>query len=86
MEIRKVQSWDLFCIHTLSVPSFVREVLHTISLHLTPCFTSVPSALACCLKYYIEDVAEWMSYSKIKMNDDRTELIDIGTGSKPGHP
>ena len=35
--------------------------------------SSVPSgfsALACCLKDCIEDVAEWMSDSKLKMNDD----------------
>ena len=38
--------------------------------------------LACCLKDCIEDVAEWMSDSKLKKNDDKTELVDIGTRSK----
>ena len=47
--------------------------------------SSVPSdfpALACCLKDCIEDVAEWMTDSKLKMNDDKTELMVIGTWSK----
>ena len=38
--------------------------------------------LACCLKDCIEDVAEWMADSKLKMNDDKTELMAIGTRSK----
>ena len=47
--------------------------------------SSVPSnfaVLVCCLKYCIEDVAEWMGDSKLKMNDDKTELMAIGTRSK----
>ena len=47
--------------------------------------SSVPSdfpVLACCLKDCIEDVEEWMGDSKLKMNDDKTELMAIGTGSK----
>ena len=47
--------------------------------------SSVPSdfpVLACCLKDCIEDVAEWMADSKLKMNDDKTELMAIGTRSK----
>ena len=47
--------------------------------------SSVPSdfpGLACCLKDCIEDVAEWMGDSKLKMNDDKTELMAIGTRSK----
>ena len=46
--------------------------------------SSVPSdcpVLACCLKDCIEDVAEWMA-DKLKMNDDKTELMAIGTRSK----
>ena len=46
--------------------------------------SSVPSGfpvLACCLKDCIEDVAEWMADSKLKMNDDKTELMAIGTRS-----
>ena len=37
--------------------------------------SSVPSdlpVLACCLKDCIEDVAEWIGDSKLKMNDDKT--------------
>ena len=30
----------------------------------------------------IEDVDEWMADSKLKMNDDKTELMSIGTRSK----
>ena len=47
--------------------------------------SSVPSdfpVLVCCLKNCIEDVAEWMGDSKLKMNDDKTELMAIGTKSK----
>ena len=47
--------------------------------------SSVPSdfpVLACCLKDCIEDVAEWMADSKLKMNDDKTEVMAIGTRSK----
>ena len=47
--------------------------------------SSVPSdfpVLACCLKDCIKDVAEWMGNSKLKMNDDKTELMAIGTRSK----
>ena len=47
--------------------------------------SSVPSdfpVLACCLKDCIEDVAEWMGDSKLKVNDDKTELMDIGIRSK----
>ena len=47
--------------------------------------SSVPSdfpVLVCCLKDCIEHVAEWMADSKLKMNDDKTELMAIGTRSK----
>ena len=47
--------------------------------------SSVPSdfpVLACCLKDCMEDVAEWMGDSKLKMNDDKTELMSTGTRSK----
>ena len=47
--------------------------------------SSVPSdfpVLACCLKDCIEDVAEWMGDSKLKMNDDKTKLMAIGTRSR----
>ena len=47
--------------------------------------SSVPSdfpVLACCLKDCIEDVAEWMVDSKVKLNDDKTERMAIGTRSK----
>ena len=47
--------------------------------------SSVPShfpVLACCLKDCIEDVAGWVGDSKLKMNDDKSEHIAIGTRSK----
>ena len=47
--------------------------------------SSVPSdfpVLACCLKNCIEDASEWMGDSKLKMNDDKTELMANGTRSK----
>ena len=47
--------------------------------------SSVPSdfpILACCLKDCFEDVGEWMSDRKLKLNYDKTELIAIGIRSK----
>ena len=47
--------------------------------------SSAPSdfpVLASCLKDCIEDVAEWMGDSKLKINHDKTELMSIGTRSK----
>ena len=47
--------------------------------------SSVPSdfpVLACCLKDCIEDVAEWMADSKLKIDDDKTVLMAIGIKSK----
>ena len=47
--------------------------------------SKVPSdspVLACYLKDCIEDVAEWIGDSKLKMNDDTTELRAIGIRSK----
>ena len=47
--------------------------------------SSVPSdfpTLACSMKGCVENVAEWMSENKLKMNDDKTELIAVGTRSK----
>ena len=53
---------------------------------MIPSFTNqVPSdfpVLSCCLKDCIEDVAEYMNDSKLKMTNDRTGLIVIGIGSK----
>ena len=46
--------------------------------------SSIPSdffALIHSFKDCIEDVAEWMSDLRLKMNDDKTELIAIGTKS-----
>ena len=46
--------------------------------------SSIPSdflALVHSFKDCIEDVAEWMSDRKLKMNDDKTELIAIGSKS-----
>ena len=50
-------------------------------LHKSSVTSDFP-ALARCLKDCIEDVAEWMGDSKLKMNDDKTELMAIGTRSK----
>ena len=47
--------------------------------------SSVPSdfpVLACCLKGCIEDVAEWIADSKLKIDDNKTVLMAIGTRSK----
>ena len=47
--------------------------------------SSLPSdfpGFACYLKDSIEDVAEWMGDSKLKMNDFKAEFMAIGTRSK----
>ena len=47
--------------------------------------SSVPSdfpVLACCLKDCIEDIAEWMGDSKLKINDDKNGFMAIGARSK----
>ena len=47
--------------------------------------SSVPSDFAvpaCCLKDCIDNVTEWIDDSKLKMNDDKAELVAIGTRSK----
>ena len=38
--------------------------------------------LVCWLRDCIQDVAEWIGDSKLKMNDDETEIMAIGTRSK----
>ena len=61
------------------------QPLNSTHTHLFTLYSSVPSdfpVLACCLKDCIEDVADWMADSKLKMNDDKTELMAIGTRSK----
>ena len=65
----------------LSIWSFISFLADDSQLHKS----SIPSdfpVLACYLKDCIEDVAEWMGDSKLKMNDDKTELMAIGTMSK----
>ena len=65
----------------LSIWYFISFLADDSQLHNS----SVPSdfpVLACCLKDCIEDVADWMADSKLKMNDNKTELVAIGTRSK----
>ena len=50
-------------------------------LHKSGVPSDVP-VLVCCLKDCIEDDAEWMGDSNLKMNDDKTPLMAIGTRSK----
>ena len=91
VECHRVLFWDLFCllcIHTFYYNPFIYQ--SGISCHFFADDSqlhnsSVPSdfpVLAGCLKDCIEDVAEWMVDSKLKMNDDKTELMAIGTRSK----
>ena len=51
-------------------------------MHVSVCTPSDFPALVHSLKDCIEDVAEWMSDSMLKMNHDKTELIAIGTKLK----
>ena len=77
----------LWCTHSLLTLSSVNQATHTISLQMIPSSTTrvVPSdfpVLVHSLKDCIEDVAEWMCDSMLKMNRDKTELIAIGTKPK----
>ena len=90
MQCHSVQFCHLFyllCTHTLSVPSFCQSGLsHRFfaddSQHHKSSISSDFPVLACCLQDCIEDVDEWMSDSKLKMNDDKTELVAFGIRSK----
>ena len=63
--------------HLLVRPLFADDSqLHNSSIH-----SDFP-ALVHILKDCIEDAAKWMSDSMLKMNNDKTELIAIGTKSK----
>ena len=85
MEYHRVLFWDpfyLLCTHTHSVLSFVSQVFHISSLQIIPasqltCTLRLP-AFACCLKEYIE----WTSESKLKVNNDKTEPIAVGTSTR----
>ena len=90
MVCHKVQFWDLsylLCTHCLLALSFVNQANHTISfaddsqLHNSSTPSDFP-VLVQSLKDCIEDVAEWMCDSMLKMNHDKTELIAIGTKPK----
>ena len=68
-------------IYSVYTPFKYRHLSVNSQLHKS----SVPSdfpVLACCLKDCIEDVAERMGDSKLKMNDDKTELMAIDAMSK----
>ena len=96
VECCRVLFWDLFyllciihslstviCQFALSFHSFADDS----QLHKSSVSSDFP-VLAICLKDCIEDVTEWMGDSKLKMNDDKTEVMAIGTRSKlsQGHP
>ena len=56
------------------------DLLYLHSIYISRVPSDFP-VLACCLEDFIEDVAEWMRDSKLKMNDDKTALTAIGTRS-----
>ena len=73
----------LFIVYT---QSFVSQIFQTISLQMMQSFTNqvfLPTFqfLPVILKDCIEDVAEWTSDSKLKMTDDKTELLAVDTRS-----
>ena len=73
----------LFTLNTHPLSTVIRQ--SGLSYHLFASQSNVPSdfpVLACCLKDCIEDVAEWMGDRKLKINDNKTELMAIGTRSK----
>ena len=87
MECLRVLFWDLtLCTHSLStiicqLGLSYHWFANDSQLHKSKVPSDFP-ILACWFKDVIEDVTEWMSDSKLKMNDDKTELLAIGTRSK----
>ena len=87
MVCHKVQFWELsysLCTHSLLALSFVNQY-HFFADDSQLDNSSTPSdfpALVHSLKDCIEDVAECMRDSMLKMNHDKTELIAIDTKSK----
>ena len=90
MECRRALFWDL-SIYSVYIHPLITVICQSgLSYHFFAYDSqfrksSLPSdfpVLACCLKDYSEDVEEWMSDSILKMNDDKTELMAIGTRSE----
>ena len=85
----KVQFWDLlFTLYTQSLSTVICQSGHSYhffaddsQLHNSSTPSDFP-VLVHSLKDCIEDVAEWMCDSMLKMNHDKTELIAIGTKPK----
>ena len=78
----------LFTLHTQSLGTVICQSGHSYhffaddsQLHNSSTTSDFP-VLVHSLKDCIEDVAEWMCDSMLKMNHDKTELIAIGTKSK----
>ena len=90
MECCRLLFWEslLFTLYTHTLSTVIRQFglsYHFFANDSQLHKSSVPSdfpVLACCLKDCIKDVAEWMGDSKLKMNDDKTELMAIGARSK----
>ena len=74
----------LFTLYTQSLSNVICQSGHSYHFLDSQLHNSSISdflALVHSFKDCIEDVAEWMSDSKLKMNDDKTELIATGTKS-----
>ena len=78
----------LFTLYTQPLSTVICQsiVFPVISLQMIPSFTNQVFLLTflflpVVLKDCTEDVAEWMGDSKLKMSDDKTELMAIGTMS-----
>ena len=89
MECHRVLFWTYFIYfvtHPLSAVICQPDLSYHIFADVSQLYNSnTPShfpSLACCLKDRIEDLVEWMKDSKLKMNDDKTELIAIDSRSK----
>ena len=67
----------VICQSGLSYHFFADDSQH----HKSSVLSDFP-VLAWCVKDCIQDVAEWMGDRKLKMNDDKTELMAIGTRAK----
>ena len=80
----------LFCIHTLPLRDIVRR--HGVSFHFYADDTQLymqfrPSDLPVavqCMDNCVADIREWMTANYLKLNEDKTEYLILGTKQKIG--
>ena len=70
-----VPLWDLCCNHRFTYHLYVDY--QQVSFH--PSVVGVDDHCFSQLEVFIEDITQWMSSNMLKLNDDKTEFILLGT-------